>query len=120
MNTLRNTVSLIGNLGMDPEVTTFDSGTMLARFSVATNESYKDKKGEWITNTQWHNIITWGKSAELCKKLLSKGSEIVLEGKLENDSYTTKEGEKRYKTQINMREFMVLNRDDKKEAKQEK
>lgn len=120
MNTLRNTVSLIGNLGMDPEVTTFDSGSTLARFSVATNESYKDKKGEWVTNTKWHNVITWGKGAELCKKLLSKGSEIVLEGKLENDSYTTKEGEKRYKTQINMREFMVLNRDDKKEAKQEK
>jgi single-strand DNA-binding protein len=111
MNTLRNTVSLIGNLGQDPEVTTFESGRTLARFSVATNESYKNKEGEWVESTQWHNIKAWGKSAELCGKLLKKGSEVVLEGKLENDSYTTKEGEKRYSTQINLREFMVLNRD---------
>lgn len=111
MNTLKNTVSLIGNLGGDPEVTTFDSGKTLARFSVATNESYKNKDGEWVDNTEWHNVVAWDKSAELCGKLLKKGSEIVLEGKLTNDSYTNKEGEKRYRTQINMREFMVLNKE---------
>lgn len=118
MNTLKNTVSLIGNLGQDPEITNFDSGKILARFSVATNESYKNKDGEWIDTTEWHNVIAWGKGAELCNKLLKKGSEIVLEGKLTNDSYTNKEGEKRFRTQVNMREFMVLNKDkaDKKSA----
>ena len=113
MNTLKNSVSLIGRLGNDPEVISFDSGKMLARFSIATNESYKDQSGEWKEKTNWHNIVTWGKSAELCKNLLKKGSELVLEGKLENDTYQTKEGEKRYKTQINMREFMVLNKENK-------
>tara|TARA_B100000508_G_scaffold141096_1_gene146892 strand:+ start:131684 stop:132040 length:357 start_codon:yes stop_codon:yes gene_type:complete len=111
MNTLRNTVSLIGNLGGDPEVTTFESGKTLARFSVATHESYKNNDNEWVENTQWHNVVAWGKSAELCGKLLKKGSEVVLEGKLTNDSYTNKEGEKRFRTEINLREFMVLNRD---------
>ncbi|MEX1192784.1 MAG: single-stranded DNA-binding protein [Brumimicrobium sp.] len=114
MNTLRNTVSLIGNLGVDPEFKTLEGGNMLTRFRVATNESYKNKEGEWVENTQWHNIVAWGKSAELCNKLLKKGSEIVLEGKLVNDSYTTKEGEKRYKTEINLREFMLLSRDKNK------
>ena len=110
MNTLKNSVSLIGNLGMDPEITNFESGTSLARFRVATNDSYKDKKGEWQTRTEWHNIVAWGKSAELCAKLLKKGSEVVLEGKLENDSYTDKEGVKKYKTEIKLREFVLVNR----------
>ncbi|MDX1653295.1 MAG: single-stranded DNA-binding protein [Brumimicrobium sp.] len=118
MNTLRNTVSLIGNLGKDPEFKTIDGGNSLARFSVATNESYKDKKGEWVVNTQWHNIVAWGKNAELCSKLLKKGAEVVLEGKLVSDSYLTKDGEKRYKTEINLREFMVLNR-EKSDASEE-
>lgn len=111
MNNLRNTVSLIGNLGADPAITQFGDNNSVARFSVATKESYKDKKGDWVNNTTWHNIVAWGKSAELSEQLLKKGSEIILEGKLVNDSYETKEGEKRYKTEISMREFMVLNRD---------
>ena len=110
MNTLKNTVSLIGRLGMDPEVTKFESGSMLARFSLATTDGYKDKNGEWVNNTEWHHIVAWGKSAELVKDKLQKGTEIALEGKLENDSYTTKEGEKRTKTQIKMREFVIINR----------
>jgi len=114
MNTLRNTVSLIGNLGADPVITNFGDQKSVARFRVATNESYKDKKGEWITNTTWHNVVAWDKTASLCEQLLKKGSEIVLEGKLVNDSYETKEGEKRFKTEISMREFMLLNRDKKK------
>jgi single-strand DNA-binding protein len=115
MNTLKNTVSLIGNLGGDPEFKTLEGGNVLARFSVATNESYKDKKGEWVTTTQWHNVVAWGKTAELSNKLLKKGAEVALEGKLVNDAYTTKEGDKRYKTEVNLREFMVLNRDKKKD-----
>lgn len=115
MNTLRNTVSLIGNLGADPAITQFGDNNSLARFSVATHETYKDKKGEWVNNTTWHNVVAWGKNAELCNKLLKKGTEIALEGKLVNDSFETKEGEKRYKTEISMREFMVLDRDKKQE-----
>ncbi|WP_107039529.1 single-stranded DNA-binding protein [Brumimicrobium mesophilum] len=111
MNNLRNTVSLIGNLGADPAITQFGDKNSVARFRLATNESFKDKNGEWIKNTTWHNVVAWGKAAELCGQLLKKGSEVVLEGKLVNDSYETKEGEKRYKTEISMREFMVLNRD---------
>ena len=118
MNTLKNTVSLIGNLGGDPEFKALEGGNALARFRVATNESYKDKKGEWVTTTQWHNIIAWGKTAELSNQLLKKGAEVVLEGKLQNDVYTTKEGEKRYKTEVNLREFMLLNRDKKKGEKE--
>lgn len=117
MNTLRNSVSLIGNLGMDPEVTNFESGKSIARFSVATNDSYKDKNGEWQTRTEWHNIVAWNKSAELCAKLLKKGTEVVLEGKLENDSYTDKEGVKKFKTQINLREFVLVNKNKDKSEK---
>lgn len=108
MNTLRNKVSLIGRLGAQPEVVTFDSGRTLARFSLATNESYKNKEGEWQESTQWHNITAWGKTADLIGKLLNKGQEVVVEGKLVNNSYETKEGEKRYGTTIEINEFLLL------------
>jgi len=108
MNTLKNTVSLIGRLGQDPKINTFGEGNKVVKFSIATNEAYKGKDGQWVENTQWHNVIAWGKVAELSEKLLKKGAEIVLEGKLVNDEYETKEGEKRYKTEVSLREFMVL------------
>ena len=108
MNTLKNTVSLIGRLGQDPKINAVGKDNKVAKFSVATNEAYKGKNGEWLQNTQWHNVVAWGKVAELSEKLLRKGSEVVLEGKLVNDEYETKEGEKRYKTEVNLREFMVL------------
>ena len=111
--------SLIGNLGGDPEFKTLEEGNALARFRVATNESYKNKSGEWVTTTQWHNVVAWGKIAELSNKLLKKGAEVVLEGKLVNDAYTNKEGEKRYKTEVTLREFMLLNRDKKEDSKSE-
>ena len=111
MNTLRNTVSLIGNLGKDPVITEFGDKNAVAHFSVATNENFKGKNGEWVTDTTWHNIVAWGKVAELCQNLLKKGSEIALEGKLVNNDFETKEGEKRYRTEISLREFLVLNRD---------
>ena len=108
MNTLRNKVSLIGRLGAQPEVVTFDSGKTLARFSLATNESYKNKAGEWQDNTQWHNITAWGKTAELVGKMLSKGQEVVVEGRLVNNNYETKDGEKRYSTTIEVNEFLII------------
>lgn len=110
MNTLRNKVQLIGRIGATPEVVTFDSGRKLARFSLATNESYKNKDGEWVENTQWFQISTWGKSADLVEKLITKGSDVAIEGKLVTSSYETKEGEKRYQTSVEMNEFMILSK----------
>lgn len=108
MNNLRNKVSLIGRLGAQPEYTTTENGRTLARFSLAVNSNYKDKTGNWVTDTQWHNINAWGKTADLVKKLLSKGQEIVVEGKLTNRTYETKTGEKRFSTTVEMNEFLVL------------
>jgi len=101
-------VSLIGRLGAQPEVMTFESGRKMARFTLATNESYKNKDGEWQENTQWHIITAWGKTAELVGKLLQKGNEIVVDGKLVTTTYETKEGEKRYGTSIELNEFLLL------------
>lgn len=108
MNTLRNKVSLIGRLGAQPEVVTLDSGRTVARFSLATNENYKNKEGAWQENTQWHTITAWGKTAELISKILNKGQEVVVEGKLVNSSYETKEGEKRFSTAIEVNEILLL------------
>ncbi|HIP32087.1 MAG TPA: single-stranded DNA-binding protein [Crocinitomicaceae bacterium] len=113
MNALRNKVSLIGRLGAKPEVVKFDNGRALARFSVATNDSYKNKEGEWVENTQWHNIKSWGKTADLVAKLLDKGQEIALDGKLVTNAYETKTGEKRISTEIEMKEFLILSKTEK-------
>ena len=108
MNALRNKVQLIGNLGMDPEIKNLDGGKKLAKMSIATNETYKNNKGEKVTETQWHNLIAWGKTAEICEKFLKKGSEIAVEGKLVNRNYTDKEGIKRYVTEIEIHEVLML------------
>ncbi|MCK0155686.1 single-stranded DNA-binding protein [Cellulophaga sp. F20128] len=108
MNALRNKVQLIGNLGNDPEIINLDGGKKLAKFSIATNESYKNAAGEKVTDTQWHNVVAWGKTAEIVENYLTKGKEIALEGKLVNRSYETKEGEKRYITEINCNELLML------------
>ena len=108
MNALKNKASLIGRLGVQPEVVNLDSGKKLARFTLATNENYKNKNGEWQSITQWHTINAWGKLAELVQKLLTKGQEIVVEGKLVNQSYENKNGEKRYTTIVEASEFLVL------------
>jgi len=108
MNALRNRVNLIGRLGAEPEVVTFDSGRTLARFPLATNEGYKNKDGEWKENTQWHSITAWGKTGELAAKMLNKGQEVALEGRIVNKSYESKEGEKRYGTTIELNEFLII------------
>lgn len=94
MNTLRNKVQLIGNLGNNPEIITLESGKKLAKFSIATNESYKNAMGEKVTDTQWHNVIAWNKTAEIIEKYVTIGNEIAIEGKLTSRSYESKEGEK--------------------------
>ena len=108
MNNLRNKVQLIGNLGMNPEIKTLDSGKKLAKFSIATNESYKNAKGEKIEDTQWHNLIAWGKTADIIEKYLEKGNEVAVEGKLTNRSYDDKDGNKRYITEIVVNEILML------------
>ncbi|MCT4698109.1 MULTISPECIES: single-stranded DNA-binding protein [Tenacibaculum] len=108
MNTLRNKVQLIGNLGNDPEIITLESGKKLAKLSIATNETYKNAAGEKITDTQWHNVVAWNKTAEIIEKYLKKGNEVAIEGKLTSRSYETKEGEKRYITEVICNELLML------------
>ena len=108
MNTLRNKVQLIGNLGNAPEIITLDSGKKLAKFSIATNESYKNAQGEKVTETQWHNLIAWNKTAEIVEKYLEKGKEIAIEGKLTSRSYDDKEGNKKYITEVVVNELLML------------
>lgn len=108
MSTLKNKVQLIGNVGNEPEITNLESGKKVAKFSIATNESYKDSKGEKVTNTEWHNIVAWGKIAEIVENYVGKGKEVALEGKLTSRSYETKEGEKRYVTEVVVDEILLL------------
>ncbi|WP_289022456.1 single-stranded DNA-binding protein [uncultured Salegentibacter sp.] len=108
MSTIRNKVQLIGNVGKEPEIVNLDSGKKLAKFSVATNENYKNGNGERITDTQWHNIIAWGKTAELVEKYVGKGKEVGVEGKLTNRSWDDKDGNKRYITEIVCNELLLL------------
>ncbi len=110
MNTLRNKVQLIGNLGNDPEIINLESGKTLAKFSIATNESYKNAQGEKITDTQWHNIVAWGRTATLVEKYLQKGKEVAIEGKLTSRSYETSAGEKRYVTEVVCNELLMLSK----------
>ncbi len=108
MNTLRNKVQLIGNLGNDPEIITLETGKKLAKFSLATNENYKDASGEKQTKTHWHNLVAWGKAADIIEKYITKGKEIAIEGKLSTRSYETKEGENRYVTEVIVNELLML------------
>lgn len=108
MNNLRNRVQLIGHLGMNPEIKTLESGTKLAKFSIATNETYKNGKGEKVTDTEWHNIIAWNKTAELAEMFLEKGKEIAIEGKLTTRSWDDEKGIKKYMTEIVCSEILFL------------
>jgi len=112
MNTLRNKVQLIGNLGQNPEVKELNGGKKVAKFSLATNETYRNKSGEKITDTQWHNLVAWGKTADIIEKYLKKGSEVAVEGKLLNRNYTDKDGIKRYVTEIQVSDLLMLDKKD--------
>ncbi len=108
MNALTNRVQLIGNLGTNPEVKTMDAGTKMARFRMATNESYRNNKGEKVTETQWHTVVAWGKVAEIAEKYLVKGKEVMIEGKLINRSYNDKDGNKKFITEVQVNEILML------------
>ena len=110
MNTLKNKVQLIGNFGNDPEIITLENGKKLAKFSLATNEYYKDADGQKQTKTEWHNLIAWNKTAEIIEKYVSKGKEIAIEGKLTNRSWDDKEGNKRYITEVIVNEVVMFSK----------
>ncbi|MBC7606831.1 MAG: single-stranded DNA-binding protein [Burkholderiales bacterium] len=108
MITLKNKVQLIGNTGNDPEVITMESGKKLAKLTLATNDVYKNDKGEKVENTQWHNIVAWGKTAEIIEKFVVKGSHIAVEGKLTHRNYDDKNGDKKYFTEVVVSELLLL------------
>ena len=110
MNALKNKVQLIGNAGADPEIKTFDGGKKLARLTIATNESYYNDKGEKMTDTQWHTVTAWGKTAEIIEKYVTKGKELVVEGKLTHRSYEDKNGERRYITEVVVSDVLLFGR----------
>ena len=108
MNSLRNKVQLIGNLGMDPEVKDLNNGKKLVKFSLATSDFYKDENGNRVKDTQWHNIVAWGSIARIAETYLKKGNEVAIEGKLIHRSYETKTGEKKYITEIIASDLVML------------
>lgn len=113
MNKVRNSITLIGNLGKDPEVKQFENGKTLIKFSLATNEVYRNGNGDKVTSTQWHNVIAWGKTAELLGNLLKKGKEVAITGKLTYRNYQDKEGTNRYIPEIVLDDFALLSGSEK-------
>ena len=109
---MKNKVQLIGNLGQNPEVKELNGGKKVAKFSLATNETYRNKAGEKVTDTQWHNLVAWGKTADIIAQYLKKGSEVAVEGKLLNRNYTDKEGVKRYVTEVQVSDLLMLGKKD--------
>lgn len=103
-----NKVILVGNLGKDPEVRHLDNGRAVANFSLATSEVYKNKEGERVTNTEWHNVVLWTPLAEVAERFLKKGGQVYIEGKLTTRSYDDKDGVKRYITEVVGREMTLL------------
>ncbi len=95
-----NKVILVGNLGKDPETFTFENGVKKVSFSLATTESYKDKEGNKIDQTEWHNVVLWRGLADVAEKYLSKGSQVYIEGKIKTRAWDDKDGNKRYTTEI--------------------
>ena len=108
MNALRNKVQLIGRLGQDPEIVNFNDGNKMAKFSMATDDSYKDKEGQKVERSYWHNVVVRGGLVNVVENYVSKGQEIAIEGKLTNRSYEDKEGNKRYITEVYCNELLLL------------
>lgn len=114
MSTLKNHVQLIGNVGQEPTVTNLESGKKVARFSIATNEYYKDSKGKKTQTTDWHTVVAWGKTAGIIENFVDKGKEIAITGKLRTRTYTTNNGNQRYVTEVEAKEVLLLgNKSDK-------
>jgi single-strand DNA-binding protein len=108
MSTIKNQVVLIGNLGNDPEVTNFESGSSIAKFSMATNETYKKENGEKNTQTEWHTIVVWGNLVSIVERYLKKGSEVCIKGKITYRNYQDKQDITKYITEIKADEVLIL------------
>lgn len=108
MSTLKNKVQLIGNVGVEPAITILESGKKVARLSLATNESYKDKNGEKQTETNWHTLVAWGKTVDIIESYVVKGKEMAIEGKLNSRSYDDRDGNKRHVTEVVVSEILLL------------
>jgi single-strand DNA-binding protein len=112
MSSVKNVVQLVGHLGKDVDFKQFDSGSSKASFTLATNDFYKNNKGEKVQETQWHNVVAWGNVGENMKAILSKGSEVLVKGKLASRSYEDKEGNTRYVTEVVANEFVCFDKKD--------
>ena len=112
MRNLRNSVQLVGRLGNNPEIITLDNGKKMAKFSIATDDSYKNQKGERVEETTWHNVVVWGAQAEIADKYFQKGKELMIEGRLQTRKYENKDGETRYATQVVLNDFLFISKKD--------
>ena len=110
MNNLRNRVQLIGHVGNDPEIKTFEGGKKLATITLATNDHYKNAKGEKIEQTEWHRLTAWGTTADIIEQFVKKGKEIAVDGKITHRSYDDKNGEKKFITEVTISEVLLLGR----------
>jgi len=110
MNAMKNRVQLIGNVGNNPEIKTLESGKKLAHLTIATNDVYRNGKGDKVEQTEWHRVTAWGKTAEIIEKFVVKGKEVAIDGKLTHRSYDDKNGEKRYITEVVVNEILLLSK----------
>ena len=108
MKMLKNKVLLIGNVGDTPMSHTFESGKKVTRFTLATNETYRNANGEKVQGSQWHNLVAWRNTADIIEKYVTKGKEVAIEGKLTSRSYENEAGEKYYITEILVNEILLL------------
>jgi single-strand DNA-binding protein len=107
MSTVNNFVILIGNVGKDPEIKYNDNGSVSANLVLATNDGYKDRSGNWVDKTTWHNLTCWGTLAKRVEKFIQKGTNITIHGRLAVDTWTDSAGQKKYKTYVQMSEFIT-------------
>lgn len=107
MKAVTNTVNLVGNLGKDPQIMNFVSGSKKVSATLATSDYFKNQKGEWVKDVQWHNLVAWGKTAEIMSKVLTKGSQVAVQGSLKYRTYEDADGKTKYTTEIVVDEFIL-------------
>ncbi len=108
MNAMKNKVQLIGHVGQEPEIKSFDGGKKVANITIATNDYFINDKGDKVEQTEWHRVTAWGKTAEIIEKYVTKGKEVAIDGKLTHRSYEDKDGTKRYITEVVVNDILLL------------